>query len=836
MANARGPSKLGSGPSANGHGHGHRPTLRELAYHKRLPVEFLRDELGLHDLPGGGVGIPYYDRDRRQVALRIRTALCAKFGSSWPKGTSPRPYGEWRLGEAHEGQRLVLVEGESDCWPLWHKGIPALGVPGANLTEKLTGEHFAGVPVVYVHREPDAGGETFVRGVAARLVAVGFAGRAFELRMPDGLKDPADLWADDGARFRSRFEEAVRSSSPLVGPRGPAPVSGGGTAGAPGARRNHPYEVREEGICRVFHPRKGGEGVEPLCNFDAVIKEELIRDDGAERRIFFAIEGELQGGRPLARVEVPAGEFASLDWVLESWGSAAVVNPGRGVKDHLRAALQRLSGEASDSGVVPSRTVYSHTGWRMVGGSSVYLHAGGAIGPAGLSALIDVKLPEALALFRLPSPPEGDRLIEAVRASLGQLSGLAPARLAFPLLASPYRAALGDCDFAPFLVGGTGRYKSGLLSLPQQHFGPGMSWKKLPASWGDTANSLLELAFVAKDTLLAVDDFVPSRNPGQFQKAEFVFRAQANGSGRGRMARELSLIAPRPPRGTIFGSGEELPPGDSSLARLFSLEVGCGDVCFARLKECDRDAGRGLYAQSMAGYIRWLAPQLDEVKGRLKRERDDLYDQASVIGGHARTPGIVADLALGLRYLLDFALWCGAITWAERAELERRGWEAFLEAAASHSRPLDESDPVHRFFRLINAVIGSGRGHLAARDGGAPLDPEAWGWRRSREAIRSTGAARSRPPTYEPQGHKLGWVEGDDVYLEPLAAHAAAQELAQSGQQSPLVSCDRLQRLLKDKDKLASTEKNKTTQRRKLEGVNRPVLHLKRETLLGPSE
>ena len=40
-------------------------------------------------------------------------------------------YGEGRLGEAVAAGYLILVEGESDCWTLWHAGFPALGLPGA---------------------------------------------------------------------------------------------------------------------------------------------------------------------------------------------------------------------------------------------------------------------------------------------------------------------------------------------------------------------------------------------------------------------------------------------------------------------------------------------------------------------------------------------------------------------------------------------------------------------------------------------------------------------------------------------------------------------------------
>ena len=38
------------------------------------------------------------------------------------------------------------------------------------------------------------------------------------------------------------------------------------------------------------------------------------------------------------------------------------MQPGFGVKDHARAAIQTLSEE------IPARRVYAHTGWRKIGG------------------------------------------------------------------------------------------------------------------------------------------------------------------------------------------------------------------------------------------------------------------------------------------------------------------------------------------------------------------------------------------------------------------------------------------------------------------------------------
>jgi len=74
------------------------------------------------------------------------------------------------------------------------------------------------IDTVYVHREPDDGGETFVPLVVERLREIGYQGLAFELTMPDGVKDPADLHAADADGFEAALARRVELSRPLGRP------------------------------------------------------------------------------------------------------------------------------------------------------------------------------------------------------------------------------------------------------------------------------------------------------------------------------------------------------------------------------------------------------------------------------------------------------------------------------------------------------------------------------------------------------------------------------------------------------------------------------------------
>src|SRR5581483_4274906 len=248
-------------------------------------------------------------------------------------------------------------------------------------------------------------------------------------------------------------------------------------------------------------------------------------------------------------------------------GPKYVIMAGSGKRDHLRAAIQEMSGED-----VPSKTVYTHTGWRQIGGRWCYLHGGGAI-DGGVPVVpvvpvshgVEVRLDGAAAGFRLPDPPTGDALRDAVRASLRLLDGLVPDPVAFPLRASVFRAALGTPDYSLWLAGPTGVQKSELAALAQQHFGASMTRNRLPGNWSSTDNALEGLTFVTKDVLIVVDDFAPPTSRAdadrQHRAAERLIRAQGNHSARQRMRADGTLRPPKPPRGLILATGEDVPRG-----------------------------------------------------------------------------------------------------------------------------------------------------------------------------------------------------------------------------------------------------------------------------------
>jgi hypothetical protein len=511
------------------------------------------------------------------------------------------------------------------------------------------------------------------------------------------------------------------------------------------------YQVHDGGIWWM-----GGEFDTRLTNWSAEISEEIKLDDGSgvtQRQ--FVIDGSL------GRAEIAAAEFDAMKWVSREWGARARIIPGSYHHQRVADAIKALSSAAR-------RTVYVHFGWRRIGGEWVYLHAGGGIGADGAVDTVEVKSDNALAQVVLP--PVSD-LRRAVRASLDLLN-VAPEQITYPLWGAIYRAPLGEfapVTVVPWLFGPTGVLKTSLALLAQAHYAPMLGSRPI-TNWASTANNNEKLAFLAKDVLLLVDDFCPRGSATDVARmhaaADRLLRAAANRSGRGRMNADLSLRPEMYACGLLLGTGEELPRGHSLRARIVVLEVAADEVDVEKLTELQQQTP--LLGEAMSGYVSWLAKQ---DKKQFAARQNELRAEGHG-GGHLRTPENFASLQLGVETGLRFAVECGALSEREAREHEERAWRIMQRLAGAQNSMLRSESPANRFVRLLGAVLSSGRGHVTTLDGGEPKSSSLLGWREV--------ASNKEGPVRRGQGHQIGWVAKDKLYLDPDAAYAEVQEMARS--------------------------------------------------------
>jgi hypothetical protein len=573
------------------------------------------------------------------------------------------------------------------------------------------------------------------------------------------------------------------------------------------------FESRPDGMFRITTQGERLSQVQ-LSNYRAEVITNIMLDDGVETKREFEIAAELLGQR--FKFTISAPEFARMDWPIERMGSSAITFTNQ--RNYALVAIQSSSMTAEE------RSIYTHTGWRNIGGRWLFLHTGGAIGENGGVPGVNVRLTGPLSRYELRLPANADELANAVRCSL-RLAELGPLAVSFALRAATWRAAFGDCDFSVHLSGETGAFKSELAALEQRHFGAGMDRLHLPGAWSSTANSLEALTFYAKDALMVIDDFAPQGSAADISRyyaaAERVFRAAGNRSGRGRLDSSAKLREPKPPRGLILSTGEEIPRGHSIRARLLLLELPKGAISPCKLQECQRDAGSGLYTVAMSAFIQWIAGRYEERKAalavRAAELRHNLRDPA-----HARTADMIATLQAGAEAFLEFAQDCGAVDGAEQEHLAGRIWEALQMSAAAQAKHHVAAEPTARFLDLVRAAITSGRAHFQTTDAGRPeRSAESCGWRFDNQLWKS-------------QGDCIGWVDGDNIYVEPASAYRVVQVMARDMNEPFATSPQVLKKRLHENGLLASIDAKRETLtvRRTIAGASTSVLHFSRSTLL----
>jgi hypothetical protein len=202
----------------------------------------------------------------------------------------------------------------------------------------------------------------------------------------------------------------------------------------------------------------------------------------------------------------------------------------------------------------------------------------------------------------------------------------------------------------------------------------------------------------------------------------------------------------------------------------------------------------------MGAFVCRLAARYEELMAKLNRRVSELRLQAANSTGHARTPEIIANLQAGFELYLDFSQECQAIDNAQREQLAGRCWQALLESAAAQSKHQAATEPTERFLNLLRGALSSGRTHLASRQGTAPgWSPESCGWRRDNYG------------NWSPHGDCVGWIDGEDIYVEPTAAFRAVQTAGRDSGEVLSVSESTLKRRLRDKGLLASTDAKRQT-------------------------
>ncbi|WP_419780294.1 hypothetical protein [Maridesulfovibrio sp.] len=515
----------------------------------------------------------------------------------------------------------------------------------------------------------------------------------------------------------------------------------------------------EENNC-LYHNKPTGDGHTPvkLSNFSAEITKEITLDDGYEEQKFYYLEGRHEDGKVFDPITWTATEFKKLGFIDSKYGVKAVCYSNQ--LTNLGIAIKELSNN------VVYETAYSHTGFRKIDGKDHYLSAAGAMSEDSINPNTSVRLEQSLVHYNIPMPTRDDK-VAGMKASI-KIIDVAPDCVGFVGFIGAYRAILSEAlppEYSLFMYGHTGSRKTALARVLQAHYGKEFASSAPLGNWISTANSTEKMVAMAKDALTVMDDYIKETTIAkQAELDEFadrILRGQSNKAGRTRMGTSKELIEAYVPKGLILATGEQIPKGKGSALSLrgrmvitpLTTETINNDV-LSKLQSAGR---QGLLTASAAAFIQWLAPKIDSFKKELITRRNEYRDKNDHLKTiHHRTPDNYADLMVSLEVILQCFEDYEVITQEEKDNLLARGERALQLAMQRHGEFINPK-PTAQYLGDIKVALNSGTMHFVdSVNGGAPSNPELWGW-------------KVDPVTGEmtPQGEKGGYINKDskEIYL-----------------------------------------------------------------------
>lgn len=462
------------------------------------------------------------------------------------------------------------------------------------------------------------------------------------------------------------------------------------------------YFIRDNHFYRKY--RKGDADLEQyLANYFIIAEAETVRDNGVDCDRMFQLRAVCEG-KELSSAEIPAKEYASMNFIAPTWGLALRQSVGQNTLAYIRDSI---SAQAQN---VRQEYIYTHTGWRKIKGQWAFLHSGGAIGADG----VRVELDGRLSRYELSCQDDPKK---ALQVSL-EVFKVAPMDIIIPLMGLVFLSPLNEFlrqsgiepSFVLYLLGSTGAMKSTLAALVLSFFGQ-FDNKCLPESFKDTANSLEKQGFLLKDVLTVVDDYHPTGSVQEARKmqatAQAVARMYGDRTGRGRMNADASLRQSYIPRGNAIITGEDLPDiGQSGIARNIIINVEKGSLNKAVLSSLQNNAE--LLSGCMSEYIKWLIPQADSLPTRLKTQFLDLRNAATADNRHGRTSEATAHLQMGITFYLEFLTDCGVLSKDEADQKIQESWNTLLDIADNQSKQLDQEKPTTLFLNAFHELLEVG--------------------------------------------------------------------------------------------------------------------------------
>jgi len=450
--------------------------------------------------------------------------------------------------------------------------------------------------------------------------------------------------------------------------------------------------------------RSKGEDTIMVADFIPIPKGQIYRDDGVTRQTYFKI-GAYKDGEYLPDITVSAKDFPSMTWLKSNWGYSASIAPNSSAKTHLEYAISAAGHKCAERS-----TVYTHTGWRKIGGQWAFLHGKGAIGAGNVQVELDA------GLDRYFFPDNSGSYAEPYKRELDFLD-VSTSKVTAPLIAFTYLTPLNEfmrqagCEpnFILYMYGVSGAHKSTLAALALSHFGR-FTHDTLPSNFRDTPNALEKKSSDLKDVLTVIDDYHPASGKNEACRltdtVQQITLSYGDRGGRARLNTELKLQRSYIPRGNLIIAGEDIPDiTESGIARHFLLEIKLGEVNRRLLSELQADSDAlGL---SMRGYIEWLREKAEGLPESLRRQFEIYRAESTEARRHARLASDVTMLRIGYDYFVDYGVSLSAIDADTSPNLKADAGRLFMELADEQSERVCAEKPSEKFISALRELLAT---------------------------------------------------------------------------------------------------------------------------------
>lgn len=451
-----------------------------------------------------------------------------------------------------------------------------------------------------------------------------------------------------------------------------------------------------------------------LSNFVPCPLEITYEIDGTDDNIkqtITKIGGWLGGTKELKPITVDTEKLFRGRWFIDLDFRAYINSDIRGGYDKIREIVQLFSVNAIKT------TTYNHLGFRTIDDKLCFLHAGGAIGLENVSVNLAQNNLSGYELEDVRGLSAEDRR-ECIKKALKVMD---IHRYGNVLFAYTFLAPLCDMfakrgnapHFSLWLYGKSDTGKSTVAALLLAFYGKGFSKNSLPMSFNDTENSLTKKLALSKDALAVIDDVVhPTAIRGDMNKQRklsqnIVFNV-ANRMGRGRMNGDERLKKTYVPNGMVIFTAESPLDdiGESTTARLLSLELEKGSVNFGTLSECQDNTLN--FNMTMGLYIEWLIANYGTLSADLQQKFEQLR---KTLSGDSTTDTskklieVCAFMHISIDCVLQYFIEAGAVEAEYKTNALKQLDEELQTLIEKQSAAIITTSPTKKFVDVIGNLL-----------------------------------------------------------------------------------------------------------------------------------